>query len=145
MATDLKFEKYSTIAHSFWQSIYEDNDEKTARSTTNMKDQKNITNNNQRLAKCVRSLVKVFFYFIDCAEKIIGVFSSRRPRKHLQLRSRLFVPHSQSASQPVQNGRCSGVMNERNLRTRLKWLYKCRIDICVVFVNASVTCPKLNI
>ena len=63
MATDLKFEKYSTIAHSFWQSIYEDNDEKTARSTTNMKDQKNITNNNQRLAECVRSLVKVFFLF----------------------------------------------------------------------------------
>ena len=69
-----------------------------------MKDQKNITNNNQRLAKCVRSLVKVFFYFIDCAEKIIGVFSSRRPRKHLHVRSRLYVPHSQPASQPVQNG-----------------------------------------
>ena len=66
-----------------------------------MKDQKDITNNNQRLAKCVRSLVKVFFYFIDCAEKIIGVFSSRRPRKHLHVRSRLFVPHSQPASQPA--------------------------------------------
>ena len=67
-----------------------------------MKDHKNITSNNQRLVKCVRSLVKVFyFYFIDCAEKIIGVFSSRRPRKHLHVRSRLFVPHSQPASQPA--------------------------------------------
>ena len=67
-----------------------------------MKGHKNITSNNQRLVKCVRSLVKVFyFYFIDCAEKIIGVFSSRRPRKHLHVRSRLFVPHSQPASQPA--------------------------------------------
>ena len=67
-----------------------------------MKDHKNITNDNQRLVKCVPSLVKVFyFYLIDCAEKIIGFFSSRRPRKHLQVRSRLFVPHSQPASQPA--------------------------------------------
>ena len=31
MATDLKFKKDSTIAHSFLQSIYEDNDEKRRR------------------------------------------------------------------------------------------------------------------
>ena len=105
MATDLKFEKYSTIAHSFQQSIYEDNDEKRRRLQPTRKDHKNITSSNQRLVKCVPSLVKVFyFYFIDCAEKIIGVFSSRRPRKHLQVRSRLFVPHGQPASKPVQNG-----------------------------------------
>ena len=39
---------------------------------------------------------KSFLYCTDCTEK--SVFSSRRLRKHLHMRSRLFVPHSKSGS-----------------------------------------------
>ena len=44
------------------------------------------------------------FILLIAQRKKIGVFSSRRPRKHLHVRSRLFVPHSQPASQLIQNG-----------------------------------------
>ena len=48
-------------------------------------------------------LVKAFLlYWLH--RKKFSVFSSRRSRKHLHMTSRLLVPHSQPASQPVQNG-----------------------------------------
>ena len=57
-----------------------------------------ITSNNQRLVKCIQSLVKVFLLYWLHRKKKVGVFSSRQPRKHLDMRSRLFVPHSQAVS-----------------------------------------------
>ena len=59
----------------------------------------NKTSNNQRLVKCVQSLVREFLMYW-LRRKKIGVFSSRWPRKHLHMRSKLFEPHSQ----PVLNG-----------------------------------------
>ena len=52
----------------------------------------NKTSNNQRLVKCVQSLVRDFLlYWLH--RKKIGVFSSRQPRKHLHMRLKLFEPH----------------------------------------------------
>ena len=86
------------------------------------------TSNIQRVVKCLISSKSCFIVLI--AQKKIRVFSLRRPRMHLYMRSRLFVPHSQSASQQVRQPKRMISMKT----TRVACVLLCRTQLSCFFL-----------